>query len=58
LVFDHEKQSTFALTGAHKRVECRQCHREERRGERTFIRFKPMSAKCESCHAQGSIGNG
>lgn len=58
LVFDHEKQSTFALTGAHKRVECRQCHREERRGERTFVRFKPMSTKCESCHAQGSIGNG
>jgi hypothetical protein len=58
LVFDHSTQSVFALTGAHKRVECRLCHREERRGETTFVRYKPMSTKCESCHAQGSFGNG
>ncbi|MEO8168320.1 MAG: cytochrome c3 family protein [bacterium] len=58
LSFDHNTQSAFMLTGAHKRVECRQCHREERQGNKTFVRFKPLSAKCESCHAQGGMGNG
>lgn len=58
LSFDHNTQSAFMLTGAHKRVECRKCHREERRSGKTFIRFKPLSAKCESCHAQGGMGNG
>jgi len=58
LIFDHNMQSAFALTSAHKRVECRQCHREERRGETTFVWYKPMSTKCESCHAQGIFGNG
>lgn len=58
LLFDHNTQSTFALTGAHVRVPCRQCHREERRGGTTFVRFKPMRSTCESCHAPGSIRNG
>ena len=58
LVFNHEKQSAFVLTGAHKRIECRRCHKEERRGETSFIRYKPLSTKCESCHAQGTFGNG
>ncbi|MBI5473753.1 MAG: hypothetical protein HY961_15550 [Ignavibacteriae bacterium] len=51
LAFDHNKQSAFELSGAHVRVACRQCHKEERRGDRAFIRFKPISMKCESCHA-------
>ncbi len=51
LVFDHNKQSVFELSGAHKRTECRQCHKDERRGETTFVRFKPVPTKCESCHA-------
>jgi hypothetical protein len=51
LVFDHNRQSVFQLTGGHLRVECRECHREERRAEKAFVRYKPMSTKCESCHA-------
>ncbi len=58
LLFDHNTQSTFALTGAHVRVMCRQCHPEERRGGTTFVRFKPVPSTCESCHAPGSIRNG
>ncbi len=58
LIFDHNTQSTFALTGAHVRVPCSRCHREERRGATALVRFKPMSSTCESCHAPGSIRNG
>lgn len=57
LAFDHNTQSAFALTGAHTRVACRQCHREEGSGDARFVRYKPMSTQCESCHAQGRFGN-
>jgi hypothetical protein len=58
LVFDHEKQSSFSLTGAHKKVSCRSCHREEQIGNKTTIRYKPLSSRCESCHAQKEMKNG
>jgi hypothetical protein len=50
LVFDHNVQSTFRLTGAHKKVPCRECHHEEKQGGATFVRFKPVPSKCETCH--------
>jgi hypothetical protein len=53
LVFDHEKQSTFRLTGAHQKVACRECHHAERDGDAVFTRFKPLSVQCEACHQQG-----
>lgn len=53
LLFDHETQSTFHLTGAHKNVACRACHHEETAGTSTFIRFTPVSGACASCHAKG-----
>lgn len=48
--FDHERQSRFSLTGAHRRVVCAGCHRPERAGDSLFVRFKPLSTSCESCH--------
>jgi hypothetical protein len=54
LVFNHETQSVFQLTGAHKNVPCRSCHKEEKVLEQKVIRFKPLSIKCESCH-QGVV---
>lgn len=51
LIFNHESQSTFSLTGAHKKVPCASCHRQERDSSGTFIRFKPVASKCESCHS-------
>jgi hypothetical protein len=53
LVFDHEKQSAFKLTGAHKNVACRACHRTETAGGVTLTRFKPLDGVCASCHAKG-----
>ncbi len=53
-VFNHETQSTFSLKGAHKKTECRSCHRVEESGGVKFVRFKPMASQCESCHQKRS----
>lgn len=53
LVFNHDGQSAFRLTGAHKNVACRNCHKEEPIGAKKIVRYKPLSLKCESCHKEG-----
>ncbi|MFI5253008.1 MAG: cytochrome C [Bacteroidota bacterium] len=50
LNFDHETQSNFSLAGGHAKLVCSACHRREISGGAEFIRFKPLAAKCESCH--------
>lgn len=50
LLFNHETQSAFLLTGAHKNVPCRSCHKEEKISGQTVVRYKPLPTKCESCH--------
>ena len=50
LLFNHDVQSTFQLTGAHKGVPCEKCHKEEKIGDRTIVRYKPLASQCESCH--------
>ncbi len=50
LIFNHETQSSFSLQGGHSSVPCRLCHVEEERNGLKFIRYKPLSAQCESCH--------
>ncbi len=50
LIFDHETQSSFRLTGAHSKVPCGACHREEKSPRGSFVRFKPLPATCEGCH--------
>jgi hypothetical protein len=50
LTFNHETQSNFSLTGAHAKVECRACHHTEETEGISFVRFKPIDKKCESCH--------
>lgn len=50
LLFNHETQSSFHLTGAHKNVPCGGCHKEEKSESTTFNRYKPLESKCESCH--------
>ena len=54
LVFRHDVQSTFALTGLHVKVECGACHKPEMKNGKLIVRYKPLSSKCESCH-QGKI---
>lgn len=54
LIFRHNIQSSFALTGAHAKAECGACHKPEMRNGKLVVRYKPLSSKCESCH-QGKI---
>ena len=53
--FDHETKSRFSLKGAHKNLTCKACHREEKNNDIAFIRFKPLSVKCESCHGERDV---
>jgi hypothetical protein len=51
--FDHDRDAAFKLSGAHARVGCAACHRRERTGApngATRVVYRPLSAKCESCH--------
>ncbi len=50
LLFNHETQSSFQLTGAHKNVPCGGCHKQEKVGTAVFVRYKPVPSRCESCH--------
>ena len=58
LVFVHNTQSGFPLTGAHANVQCAGCHAKENIAGQLIVRFKPVPSKCESCHAQGELRNG
>jgi hypothetical protein len=51
--FDHARDAAWALDGAHRRVPCAACHVRERRGERSFVRYKPLPTACRGCHAAG-----
>lgn len=54
LIFNHETQSSFSLKGGHARVDCQACHRVEKISATSvtdeFIRYKPVSRECKSCH--------
>ena len=48
--FDHNRQSTFSLEGAHAQAECKACHPVETAGGTSMMRFKPVDSRCEACH--------
>jgi hypothetical protein len=50
LVFDHNKDSRFALNGFHQLVECETCHPKRR--------FKLGHMDCASCHAKDDVHKG
>lgn len=41
----------FALTGAHERTGCAECHREQPPGSELARRFRGTTTDCEACHA-------
>lgn len=49
--FDHDRETPFALKGAHEKVPCASCHAQHAdvAGRRVVI-YAPLSGKCESCH--------
>lgn len=52
--FAHNRDSVYALDGAHARVPCAACHRAETRSGVTFIRYKPLPTTCKGCHGATS----
>ena len=49
--FDHDKDAAFPLAGAHAKVPCADCHKPLRGGPKAVQMYRPLSPKCESCHA-------
>jgi len=50
--FDHEKQSSFSLKGAHVAVPCADCHREKSMlAGRMTVMYKQAPERCSACHA-------
>ena len=49
--FDHDRDTPFAVKGAHEKVPCLSCHvpRADAAGRRMVV-YAPLSGKCESCH--------
>jgi hypothetical protein len=49
--FNHDRDSTFPLTGAHRTVACGKCHPATPQGGFNPILYKPIAHRCDSCHA-------
>jgi hypothetical protein len=47
--FDHDK-AAFRLDGKHINVPCAECHKPQKEGSVTYIRYKIKDFRCESCH--------
>ncbi|MCB9908516.1 MAG: cytochrome c3 family protein [Planctomycetes bacterium] len=52
LVFDHDRDSRFALDEAHRQLDCAACHKRQGKGEQAFTRYKPLGVLCVDCHGQ------
>jgi hypothetical protein len=50
-LFDHNRDSSFKLEGAHQKAKCRGCHKKIEEPDGSFVWFKPVDKKCESCHS-------
>lgn len=50
LRFDHNRDSTYRLEGAHRAVACVACHFRERISGREVARLKPLGSACADCH--------
>ena len=50
VLFDHDSQSRFSLTGKHQSVKCEKCHKETVLNNKKTIKYKPLEAACVDCH--------
>jgi hypothetical protein len=48
--FDHDTRAAFKLEGAHLSVPCQDCHKPVLENNVRFVRYKPLSSTCKSCH--------
>jgi hypothetical protein len=59
--FDHDRQTKFALAGAHAKVACARCHAvipgaSTATPESARRQYAGVAAACESCHAAKPTG--
>ena len=49
--FDHDRDTTFPLAGAHAKVACAACHPSRRSADGTLrVVYRPLPTACASCH--------
>jgi len=54
--FDHDRGSTYVLTGVHQNTKCAACHISRTNGDRKMIVFKGIPRQCSGCHAGSAPG--
>lgn len=54
VAFDHQRDSRFALEGAHAEVACDQCHFAP--GPKAAVRYRPLERTCAACHLDVHVG--
>ena len=58
-LFDHDKQTDFALQGAHRNLRCDGCHKLTRTlNGRAVVFYKPTPKACASCHGRDALKPG
>ncbi len=51
--FNHDRDATFKLKGAHENVPCASCHPATGGpGGKRVVTYRPISGKCEACHGE------
>ncbi len=58
ITFDHARDSTFSLAGAHARVACASCHTRAAGSNKAVepVRYRPLDGSCGSCHRDPHAG--
>ena len=52
--FDHDKETSFPLVGAHRAVPCTGCHRQQSPDGASVMRYSGIGKACTDCH--GGVG--
>lgn len=50
LDFDHDRDSSYPLVGAHRKATCDGCHKQETRQGKRLVRYRPLEHACKACH--------
>lgn len=50
LDFDHNRDATYALVGAHQSVRCQGCHQTFNQRGTQVVRYRPLGHACATCH--------
>jgi hypothetical protein len=53
--FDHDRVKNFRLEGAHAKVACAKCHPVVTTEGKRMTLYRPMSSKCQDCHATDGV---